>query len=46
MTVNEMYQRLRAAGMSHAGAVGLLGNIKAESNFVSNNLQLPHIKHT
>ena len=33
MTVNEMYQRLRAAGLSHAGAVGLLGNIKAESGF-------------
>lgn len=44
MTVNEMYQRLRAAGMSHAGAVGLLGNIKAESNFVSNNLQQTYEK--
>lgn len=44
MTVNEMYQRLRVSGMSHAGAVGLLGNIKAESNFVSNNLQQTYEK--
>ena len=44
MTVNEMYQRLRAAGMSHAGAVGLLGNIKAESNFSANNLQQTYEK--
>lgn len=44
MTVNEMYQRLRAAGLSHAGAVGLLGNIKAESGFVSYNLQQTYEK--
>lgn len=44
MTVNEMYQRLRAAGLSHAGAVGLLGNIKAESGFISYNLQQTYEK--
>lgn len=44
MTVNEMYQKLRAAGLSHAGAVGLLGNIKAESNFKASNLQQTYEK--
>lgn len=44
MKVNEMYQYLRKEGLTHAGAVGLLGNIKAESNFVSNNLQQTYEK--
>lgn len=44
MTVNEMYQFLRKNGLTHAGAVGLLGNIKAESNFSANNLQQTYEK--
>lgn len=36
MSVRGIYDKLRAAGLSHEGACGLMGNLKAESSMVSN----------
>lgn len=34
--MHEIYDKLRAAGLSHAGACGLIGNLMAESDLVPN----------
>ncbi len=34
-----IYQQLRSAGVTHAGALGLLGNWQAESGLEPNRLQ-------
>lgn len=34
--MREMYERFRAAPLSHAGACGLIGNLKAESSLIPN----------
>lgn len=39
MEARKIYDRLRAAGMSHAGACAMLGNMEAESSLKANNLQ-------
>lgn len=39
MSAKTIYDKLRAAGMTHAGACGALGNMDAESSLISNNLQ-------
>ena len=36
MNPNEIYSILRSAGMTHEGALGLMGNMMAESNLVPN----------
>ena len=36
MNPNEIYNILRASGMTHEGALGLMGNMMAESNLVPN----------
>lgn len=36
MPVHEIYTKLRAAGLSRAGALGMIGNLRAESSLVSN----------
>ena len=36
MNPNEIYNILRASGMTHEGALGLIGNMMAESNLVPN----------
>lgn len=36
MSAADIYNRLRAAGLSAAGACGLMGNLKAESSMISN----------
>lgn len=38
-TARHIWDRLLAAGLSEAGAAGLMGNLKAESNLQPNNLQ-------
>lgn len=38
-TAKHIWDRLLAAGLSEAGAAGLMGNLKAESNLQPNNLQ-------
>jgi N-acetylmuramoyl-L-alanine amidase len=38
-TAKHIWNKLRAAGLSEAGAAGLMGNLKAESNLQPNNLQ-------
>ena len=39
MSAKTIYDKLRAAGMSHEGACGALGNLDAESSMKANNLQ-------
>lgn len=39
MSAKNIYDRFRAAGMTHAGACGMLGNLDAESSLKANNLQ-------
>ena len=39
MTAREMYDYLVRAGMTPAGACGAMGNIRAESGAIANNLQ-------
>ena len=39
MSGKTIYQKLTAAGMSHAGACALLANIDSESSMIANNLQ-------
>ena len=39
MSGKKVYERLKAAGMSHAGACAVLGNFEAESALRANNLQ-------
>ena len=34
--MREIYSKLRAAGLSHAGACGIIGNLKAESSLIPN----------
>lgn len=36
MSAQTIYDKLRAAGLSHAGACGMLGNLMAESSLISN----------
>lgn len=36
MTKQQIYDRFRAAGLSHAGICGLMGNLMAESSLISN----------
>lgn len=36
MNPNELYTILRESGMTHAGALGLMGNMMAESNLIPN----------
>ena len=36
MSAQTIYNKLRAAGLSHAGACGMLGNLMAESSLISN----------
>ena len=36
MSTEKIYERLRAAGLSHAGVCGLMGNLMAESGLVAN----------
>lgn len=38
-TAKHIWDRLLAAGLSEAGAAGLMGNLKAESNLIATNLQ-------
>lgn len=38
-TAKHIWDKLRAAGLSEAGAAGLMGNLKAESNLQPTNLQ-------
>lgn len=38
-TAKHIWDKLRAAGLSEAGAAGLMGNLKAESNLIATNLQ-------
>lgn len=38
-TAKHIWDRLISAGLSEAGAAGLMGNLKAESNLQANNLQ-------
>lgn len=44
MTAREMYDYLVKAGMTPAGACGALGNGRAESGLIANNLQNPYEK--
>ena len=39
MSEQTIYEQLRRAGMSAAGACGMLGNMRAESRMLSNNVQ-------
>ena len=39
MSAGNIYDKLRAAGMSHAGACAMLGNMEAESSLRPDNLQ-------
>lgn len=36
MSAETIYNKLRAAGLSHAGACGMLGNLMAESSLIAN----------
>lgn len=36
MSAQTIYDKLRAAGLTHAGACGMLGNLMAESSLISN----------
>lgn len=39
MSAKTIYDRLRATGVTHAGACAMLGNLEAESSLKANNLQ-------
>lgn len=39
MSAETIYDNFRAAGMTHEGACGMLGNMDAESSMIANNLQ-------
>lgn len=39
VTAKHIWDKLKSAGLSDAGVAGLMGNLKAESNLIPNNLQ-------
>lgn len=46
MSVQNIYNLLRAAGVTHAGACGLMGNMQAESGMRANNAQNSYVGNT